>query len=357
VKLVLVGDVPPPPGGIASHVAALAQWAGQRGVEVEVLDVGRGAHEGPRTFPVRTPRALVQHAARCERSNALVHVHVSGNNPKAWWLAAAFSRPHARGMRRLLTVHSGLAPAFLDRARTHRWLARGTLAGYARAIAVSRPVAEALAAAGVPPPSVRVIPAFLAESISAGELPFSAQEARGRFSPLLAWADHPSPVYGRTHALAALGWIARRHPAAGAVVFGPGTEGAAFRAEAERRGVGDRVVGLGPLAHAEALAVIGAADLFLRPTLADGDAVTVREARALGTRCLASDAAPRPEGVPTYRAGNARALAEAAHEVLAQPPPPRHRGGAAEEVWTLYRELAGEWPRERGEAPCGEQGT
>ncbi len=357
MKLVLVGDVPPPPGGIASHVAALSRWAAERGAEVEVLDVGRGAHRGAHTFPVRTPRALVHHALRCEHSGALVHVHVSGNNARAWWVAAAFSRHHARGQRRLLTIHSGLVPAFLARAPGHRWLARGTIAGYARAVAVSRPVADALASAGVPLPSVRVIPAFIGESVIPGELPLCARDARERFSPLIAWADHPSPVYGRTHALAALGWIARRHPAAGALVFGPGTDGAAFRAEAERWGVSHRAVGVGPLAHPEALAVIHAADLFLRPTLADGDAVTVREARALGSRCVASDAAPRPLGTPTYRAGDAGALAEVALDALALASPTASRESAAEEVWALYRELAGESPRERGAAPCGEQWT
>lgn len=357
MKLVLVGDVPPPPGGIASHVAALSRWAAARGAQVEVLDVGRGGHAGPATFPVRTPRALLHHAARCERSGALVHVHVSGNNPKAWWVAAAFSRPHARGLRRLLTIHSGLSPAFLARARGHRWLARGTLAGYACTVAVSRPVAEALASAGVPRPAVRVIPAFIGESVSPGECPEGARQARERFSPLLAWADHPSPVYGRTHALAALGWIARRHPAAGAVVFGPGTDAAAFRAEVERRGVADRVVGLGPLPHPAALAVIEASDLFLRPTLADGDAVTVREARALGRRCLASDAAPRPASIQVYRSGDAGALADAALEILALAPPEANRESAAEEVWALYRELAGESTREQGAAPCGGQRT
>ena len=357
MRIVLVGDVPPPPGGIASHVAALARWAATRGAEVELLDVGRGAHSAAATSPVRTPGALARHALRCARSRALVHVHVSGNNLKAWGVAAAFARPHVRGGRRVLTIHSGLAPAFLARASVHRWLARGTLAGYARTVAVSAPVAAALEGAGVRSRSLCVIPAFLGESVSTGALPARCVEARGRFTPLIAWADHPSEIYGRSHALPALAWIAKRHPAAGAVVFGPGTDGARFRAELQKHGIAGRVVGLGPLPHPEALAVMEAADLFLRPTLADGDALTVREARALGTRCVASDAAPRPRGTATYRAGDAGALAAAALVALEAPRPPRDGAGTGEQLWALYRELAGDVPTGREGEPCGGQRT
>jgi len=345
VNVLLVGDVPPPPGGIAIHVHQLAGELAARGAAVQVVDTGKGRHRGLGVRPLGGAGGLAREVVSALGRDALVHVHVSGNNPKAWALAAAFGAPHARGARRLLTVHSGLAPAFLSRQRSHRWIARAALSGYASVVAVSEAVRDALAEVGNVRSRVHVVPAFLGVPEAPAPLPGAVKAWRARFRPLVAWASHPSPTYGLAHALDALAAL----PSAGAVVFGPGTEETAFRSDVARRGLGARVLGLGAISHAGALSVMRAADLFWRPTLADGDSLSVREACALGVRCLASDAAPRPPGVPVYRTGDAAALAGASLQVLSRPPPAAGVGAGAEALWSLYLALAG------GAGPSGER--
>ncbi|WP_076259308.1 hypothetical protein [Intrasporangium flavum] len=64
---------------------------------------------------------------------------------------------------------------------------------------------------------------------------------------------------------------------------------------------------------AEVSAVLSRVGTFLRPTSWDGDSVIVREALAAGARVVASDTAPRPEGVvlaPLTAAGLAGAVVE-----------------------------------------------
>lgn len=51
------------------------------------------------------------------------------------------------------------------------------------------------------------------------------------------------------------------------------------------------------LPPAEVSRALAQSEVFLRPTAWDGDSVIVREALALGTRVVASDTCPRPEGV------------------------------------------------------------
>lgn len=46
-------------------------------------------------------------------------------------------------------------------------------------------------------------------------------------------------------------------------------------------------------------------DLFLRPTLSDGDSISVREALYFGIPVIASDVCIRPEGVRLFKTGNA----------------------------------------------------
>ncbi len=51
-------------------------------------------------------------------------------------------------------------------------------------------------------------------------------------------------------------------------------------------------------------AVMTKLSVFVRPTLSDGDAVSVREALALGARVLASDVVNRPDDVEVYKGGD-----------------------------------------------------
>jgi len=251
LNVLLVGDVPPLPGGIAVHVQQWARVLAGRGARVQVNDTGKGRHRGPALRPLGGVAGLGREVRAALGSDALVHLHVSGNNAKAWALAAAFVAPHVHGERRLLTVHSGLAPAFLAQRLSHLLLARAALRGCAAVVAVTGLVQEALAALGPGPGQLQCIPAFVGLGEAPAPLPPSARAWRDRFHPLVCWASHPAPVYGLRHALDALASLSRVHPGLGAVVYGPGTVAEAFKEEMERRGPAGRVLGLGPVRHAE----------------------------------------------------------------------------------------------------------
>ncbi|MEK6630448.1 MAG: glycosyltransferase, partial [Acidobacteriota bacterium] len=71
------------------------------------------------------------------------------------------------------------------------------------------------------------------------------------------------------------------------MLFGPGAGAAPLEQLARAAGCLERIEALGELAHPQALAVIRSADVFVRPTLADGDAISVREALVMGVPCVA----------------------------------------------------------------------
>ena len=83
----------------------------------------------------------------------------------------------------------------------------------------------------------------------------------------------------------------------------------------------------GNVEHAIVLHLIRDADILLRTTLFDGDAISVREALYLGTPVIATDNKMRPEGVhliPTSdRTGLARAILSltAGKKTSTDPPP------------------------------------
>src|SRR5262249_36853387 len=96
------------------------------------------------------------------------------------------------------------------------------------------------------------------------------------------------------------------------------------------------------LDRTRALGLVDACDLFVRPTRADGDALSVREALALGRPVVASDVGQRPPGALTFPAGDARAAAETIFRALGNPRTP-HRPQATQNddcfptLLTIYR--------------------
>ncbi|HUB08464.1 MAG TPA: glycosyltransferase, partial [Myxococcales bacterium] len=103
---------------------------------------------------------------------------------------------------------------------------------------------------------------------------------------------------------------------------------------------------LGEIAHGEVLALLAATDVFLRPTLADGDAISVREALAAGAAVVATSVVPRPAGTRIV-APDAGALAAATLGALEDPPPrrPRPLPSAHHRLLQLYTALLAPSPR------------
>ncbi len=318
LRVALVGNWPPPWGGIAVHVSGLARALRARGLDVRVLDVGEGDHRGP---AVRAARGAVPFAvalAGAAAEGRLLHVHTNGANAKSWLVALAGGRARRpQAPRGVLTLHSGLCPGYLAASAGRRALARAACAGYGRILAVNRVIAAALAQAGVAPGRISVVPPFSPALLEVGDPPAALRSFRTAWAPLFAAALAPGAVYGADVLVPAFRAVRSSLPRAGLVVFGPGTA-------AEIAGEG--ILALGAVSHGEALATIAAADVFVRPTRADGDALSVREALALGRVVVATAAGHRPMGCLLARPDDSASLAarmiEAASAPHARPPRP-----------------------------------
>jgi glycosyltransferase involved in cell wall biosynthesis len=308
VRLTLVGPLPPPTGGIASHVADLAVLARAQGLPTQVL------------VPAHDAGFAARLTAACAID--LVHVHVHGHSVQAWLLASACGVAR----RAVLTVHSGLAPAFVG---AHPLLARAACLGFDAIVCVSEPVRSALAAAGVPVARLWRAPAFLRDALAPRLPPPGLAALRRRHPILAAAAVAPGTEYGVDVLLSGWELVHAAQPRAALMLYGPGSRDLRWR----RAGVYQ----WGELDRAAALGLVEACDVLLRPTRADGDAVSVREALALGRRVVASDAAPRPRGVVQHRSGDARDLAAATLAALAQPAPRVLVEQARAVVLAIYR--------------------
>ncbi len=366
MKIALVGDYPPPFGGVSVHVAALAQALRTRGVDVRVLDVGRGDHRGPAIAPARGAFPYAAQLARAAAEGRLVHVHTSGANLKSWLVALTASRARLPGSPRpLLTLHSGLLPRYLASRRGRRALAKMVCSGFGHVLAVSGQVADALERSGVARANLSVEPAFLAAQLVPGEPPSTVGVFRASHAPVFCAALAPTATYGEDLLLSAFEAVRQQLPQAGLVVFGPGSERGSTAALAHdrpgaraapprrqsRRGPtparpashGWGVLALGEIEHGAALGVIQACDIFVRSTRADGDSLSVREALTLGRVVVASAVGQRPPGCLLFRAGDAVDLEHRMVEAARLPAPGGGRTAPVpdsfERVLAIYRSL------------------
>ena len=314
-RILLVGDYPPPWGGLSTQIAGLRSRLLTLGDEVVVLDIGRHRRAPrPECLPARGAasfaRTLVAHARR----GFTVHLHTNGHNVKSWMAAGiAAASGLGSGRRTVLTLGSGLMPSFLAGARGPlRRLVHATLRAAGGCIVRNAAAREAVIALGTAPAKVRVIPGFYGVTPrEVGRVPLPAARFRRGHRPLIGMIASPGPEYGLALLIDAAAHLRPRHPELGVLLIGP-----------------DRLVDghptwalpLGELERPGVLAVMRTLDVFVRPTYFDGDASSVREALATGVRVVASDTAVRPAGVRTFRRGDADALAASIGAALQEPP-------------------------------------
>jgi glycogen(starch) synthase len=330
-RVLLVGSRPPPSGGMASHVADLESALRRRGDPVEVLDF-RARPRGGDGYAYSLGRL-----ALARLRGEVIHLHTNGHNRRSWELALLCSGP-----RSLLTVHSGLAPGY---CRREPRLVRSICARYQLIVAVNQAIAEALGELGFPPTHLEVRPAFSFDSIRFRLPPPGFRSIRQTHPTLFACALGEGKEYGAHLLLEAVAQTRKRLPKAVTVVFGPGTTAPKFLADLSRRQLARVVLPLGELTRSQALYVMAESDVFIRPTLADGDSVSVREALALGRPVVASAVGTRPAGVLPYPADEPSRLAEQLFQAVGKHPTVT-TFTSDDFSWLLrrYRQLAGTPP-------------
>jgi glycosyltransferase involved in cell wall biosynthesis len=316
-RILIVGDYPPPYGGVSVPVASLRHHLAARAdTEVRVLDIGtRRTERRPGCLPVRGAadfaRALLRHAL----DGFTIHLHTNGHNVKSWIVAAlCVAAGLGTGRRTVIGFGSGAMASFVTTASPLvRALVRASVAG-AGAVIVSHEVArKAVLARGAAPGKVVVLPWFYGvASEEIGELPSAAATFEATHRPLLGAMASLGPEYGLALLLDAAARLRPRHPRLGVLLMGP---------DPLPDGCPRWALPMGELHRPALLATLGALDVFVRPTYFDGDAVSVREALALGVRVVASDTDLRPAGARLFPRGDAEALAGAIEAALEAPAP------------------------------------
>jgi glycosyltransferase involved in cell wall biosynthesis len=343
MKVLQLGPYPPPNGGVQTHIAALVGFLRQSGVVCDVMNLNRSRR--PSADGIFYPSNSVEVLAHLvSHRYDVTHLHIGGRIfLRQLGLAIACSalpKTHC-----VLTFHSGGYPSSEEGRSAHARTLRGyALRRFDRIIAVNSEIAAFFERLGVLPDHIRLISPHAPPSVtSASELPPAVEEFIRDHQRLLITVGLLEPEYDLALQVEAIKRVREKWSNVGLLIAGSGSLHGTLRQQIDSQPFARHVLLYGDLPHAATLQAIARADLMLRTTWYDGDAISVREALQLGVPVIASDNGMRPEGTHLIPARDVDALVTAVDKILSNPPPRvpivSESDRNLEEVLRVYQQL------------------
>lgn len=328
-KIAVVGVLPPPFGGVSVHVKRYMELLERSGVTATLYEQTGKSDLGNGVVPfTSSPFQFVKFLLTFKED--AVHFHF--NNHLA--LAMVGQLLHLRrGKKAILTVHSERLVRWYDEKG---WLYRKTIADcFRRAdhlICVSQPIYDFMnQRLKIDANKLSVIPAFLPpteEEKSEHHIPDAVSQfiaGREKVIGTHGWfgyfvnGDH---VYSFDHVAALAQEIASsgRNIGLYTVISGSYEDSHREKIKTLQEKLSDHwMIVESPFSCA---ALYEKTDLFIRPTVTDGDSVSIRECLSAGVPVLASDAVPRPRQSRLYQSRNYDELSRSFWDMLERPSKP-----------------------------------
>jgi glycosyltransferase involved in cell wall biosynthesis len=318
-RIVLVGPLPPPSGGMANQTRQLKRLLEDEGASVTLVRTNapyRPAWVG-RLRGLRALFRIVPYLAELRRAaRGATLFHVMGNSGWAFHLFAAPALLVARRARvpAILNYRGGNAEEFFRRSTgiAKRWLRT------ADAVVVpSRFLQDVFAKLGV---EVEVVPNVVDLEVFRPAPP----RATNGVGPRLLIARHLEPIYDVETGLRAFGLVRKSLTGAVLDIAGSGPEGERLRRLALDLGLERDVHFVGPVVNERMPELYRSADLVVNPSLVDNMPISILEALASGIPVVSTNVG----GVP--------ALVENGRDAVLVPP--RDPAAMAEALVSLWKE-------------------
>jgi glycosyltransferase involved in cell wall biosynthesis len=357
LRMLLVGPVPPPAGGMANQTRQLAELLRGQGCVVE--QVATNAAYRP-SWVARVP--LLRAGFRllpylwalwrgCGRNDV---VHLMANSGWSWHLFAlpAIGVARLRGTPVVVNYRGGEAAAFLARsAGIVGWALRRCQ----RLVVPSGFLREVFASHGI---EAEIVPNIVDTTR------FRPAEVAERGCGLIV-ARNLEPIYDNATALRAFALVRRVHPEARLTIAGTGPEAGALQALAKELGIEAAVDFAGRLERDEMAARLRHSRIALNPSLVDNMPNSVLEALASGVPVVSTAVGGVPfivhDGATALLVppGDAQAMAAALLRLLAEPELAQRlsANGLREAQRYTWEQVAPLWAAVYAEAVAGRGGA
>lgn len=346
LHILQLGPYPPPEGGITRNIIAIRDMLRERGHRCSIVATSRSARvdDEPDVHHPRSALALIRALRSLEYD--ILHLHIGGDVTRRV-LALAFACTLLARGKCLLTLHSGGYPTSKEATAASPGSTRGRVfQRFDKVIGVSNDLADVFRAYGVSDDRIAVIPPYSLQPPAASvKVPGDLLAFCESGSPLLVAVGGLEVDYQPLFLLDAIADISAQFPNARLMIVGDGALRSDVEAAIDLRQLDDRVLLTGNVGHSVSLHLMRAADIMLRTTLFDGDAISIREALFLGTPVIATDTGTRPENVKLIPIGGRQELATAVGQIVtsARRRPPQGETDTTNiaAVVDLYERIAG----------------
>lgn len=318
LRVVLVGPLPPPAGGMAQQTRQLAQLLGDAGAQVALVQSNAPYRPSwVAAWPlVRAACRLVLYVVALWRAIGRGDVvHVMANSGWSWHLHAVppIWIGWLRGVAVIVNYRGGEAEGFLRRwSRVVRW----SMARVSNLVVPSGFLERVFARHGM---ATRVVPNIVDRAL------FQPRGRHGGDAPIVFVARNLEPIYGIDVALRAFALVRVRIPSCRLVVAGTGPEAARLEALAHSLGVAHAVDFVGRLEREQVADQLARCRVALNPSRVDNMPNSVLEALASGVPVVSTNVGGVPYVVEHERSAllvppdDARAMADAISRVLDEP--------------------------------------
>lgn len=322
-RIAIYSALPPPYGGVGVHVERLIEVAREKGVPYQVYDqLGKTIPERHITAVGSSPLAGIKFFLTVREP--AIHLHNNGTAT----VIAALEICALRGKKVLLTIHSEkLLRRDAGIPDPLRWLLRHSLRHAHHIFCVSDRIARWLVEIDVREEDITVTPAFLpptALHLSEENLSPEMKEFLASHSSIVGthgWFGYfvkGVHVYSFDMVLSLALFLKENFPKSGIYTVVSGTYETEHRKNIlrARRELGlekDWLITEKPF-HAAAL--YAKSDVFVRPTITDGDSISIRECLYLSVPVIASDVVDRPAECVLFPSRDTDAMIQSVAEVL-----------------------------------------
>ena len=304
-----LGPYPPPEGGISRNMLAIREELIARGHRCSIIATSQSSRvvEEQHVYHPRSSFELLRLLSSLKFD--VLHLHIGGTITGRVLALAAACTFFARN-KCILTLHSGAYPLTGEAQKASPNSVRGRIfQGFSRVVAVNEAIADAFGRYGISADRIKVIlPYSLQHPDERVVVPDELSEFCEKHSPVLLSVGGLEKDYDPLIPINAMKDALNEFPNAGLMIVGDGSMRSEVESAVAASGYGKNIYLTGNIEHSITLHLINEADIVLRTTLFDGDAISIREALFLGTPVIATDTHSRPEGVHLIGIGDKEAL-------------------------------------------------
>jgi glycosyltransferase involved in cell wall biosynthesis len=344
MHVVQLGPYPPPEGGISRNYLAIRDELLKNGHRCSVIAIAKSSRVAPEAnvYHPANPFELIKTLRRLDYD--VLHLHIGGEIPARVLGLMAACGVLGRN-KNVLTLHSGgFALENIENAKPFSPVG-AVFRLYRKVIGVNPLMLDLFEKYGVAKDKTRLIyPFVLRNPVENVEIPLHLKEFAEKHSPFLLTVCLLEDTYDLFMQIEAMEKVLDKLPNAGLMIVGSGSLEADLKRVIAEKSYRDRIFLTGDVVHEITLHLINRADILLRTTKFDGDAIAVREALFLNTPVIATDNKMRPEGVNLIPIQDADALIKAIAITSKRGKPPKtdksDNWSNIEAVVRIYEEIA-----------------